>query len=49
VTKLENLSERVEELERILVLRGFRRAATRQGAAISFVVENIDVLKKDGG
>jgi hypothetical protein len=42
----EPLAARVAELERILVLKGYRRGATAQARAISFVIENQAVLEE---
>jgi hypothetical protein len=42
----EPLAERVAELEKLMVLKGFRRAATKQGAAIHFLCENQDALQE---
>jgi hypothetical protein len=42
----EPLAARVSELERILVLKGFRRAATRQARAINLICENLETLQE---
>jgi hypothetical protein len=41
----EPLAVRVAELEKLMILKGWRRAATKQAAAISFVVENLETLQ----
>jgi hypothetical protein len=43
--KLESLADRVHEIERILIAKGHLRATTKQGQAISFLVENLEALQ----
>ena len=45
-TKLEDLADRVRELERVLIGKSHIRATTRQGRAISFLVENLETLQE---
>jgi hypothetical protein len=45
-TKLEDLADRVRELERVLIGKSDIRATTRQGRAISFLVENLETLQE---
>jgi len=46
LNKLESLEDRLKEVERVLVGKGHLRATTKQGAAIAFVVEHLETLKR---
>ena len=41
----EPLAERVAELEKLMMLKGFRRAATRQARAINLICENLELFE----
>jgi hypothetical protein len=44
--KLERIEDRLREIERVLIAKGHIRATTRQGKAIAYLVENLDVLRE---
>lgn len=50
--KLESLAERVEALERLNVLRGLAKPATKQARAINLICDNLaviqEMIEKDG-
>jgi hypothetical protein len=46
LTKLESLTDRVEALEKLTVLRGYGKANTLQAKAIRFVMDNQRVLEE---
>jgi hypothetical protein len=45
LNKLEKFDDRLQELERILVGKGFKRGTTAQAKAIAFIVENMEELQ----
>ena len=46
LNKIEQIEDRLREVERILIGKGHLRAATKQGAAINFVVEHLETLQE---
>jgi hypothetical protein len=46
LNKLEQIEDRLKEIERILIGKGHLRAATKQGAAIAFIVEHLETLQE---
>jgi hypothetical protein len=46
MNRLEQIEDRLREIERILIAKGHLRATTKQGQAITFLCENLETLQE---